>query len=246
MRIGLNFLPIVASLIASEAAAYHPFVGEHADASAVNHGNGTISSRLNAQKATFNKHADHISKNGEVFHHEEEGPISRMSHALFGKYESSFEKRVREYQESRKYSGKNKRLGAGANFATILNNADGFMWTGEIYMGKLSKMDVVYDTGSDWLTVEGADCTSCEGNTYDIGPSVDSGIAKKMKDEQSIRAYGSAELKGHEYTDTVCILFSACVRDFEFFYIDEQRGMREPIDGILGMSRNKPFYLAPE
>ena len=45
-------------------------------------------------------------------------------------------------------------------------------------MGKLSKMDVVYDTGSDWLTVEGADCVPCEGNTYDVGPSVDSGIAK--------------------------------------------------------------------
>jgi len=40
-------------------------------------------------------------------------------------------------------------------------------------------------------------------------------------------------------------LFSACVESFEFFYIDEQRGLREPIDGILGMSRNKPFFLAP-
>lgn len=88
-------------------------------------------------------------------------------------------------------------------------------------MGKLSKLDVVYDTGSDWLTVEGADCSQCEGNTYDIGPSVDSGIAKPVKAEQSIRSYGSAELKGREFTDTVCILFSACVENFEFFYIDE-------------------------
>jgi len=120
------------------------------------------------------------------------------------------------------------------------------MWTGEIYMGKLSKMDVVYDTGSDWLTVEGADCENCEGNTYNIGPSIDSGIAAVVNDEQSIRAYGSAELKGREYTDTVCILFSACVEKFEFFYIESQVGIREPIDGILGMSRNKPFFLAPE
>ncbi len=41
-------------------------------------------------------------------------------------------------------------------------------------------------------------------------------------------------------------MFSACVENFEFFYIEEQYGIREPIDGILGMSRNKPFYLAPE
>ena len=47
------------------------------------------------------------------------------------------------------------------------------MWTGEIYMGMLTKMDIVYDTGSDWLVVEGSECTNCEGNTYDIGPSVD-------------------------------------------------------------------------
>lgn len=51
--------------------------------------------------------------------------------------------------------------GTGVNFPTVLKNTNGWMWTGEIYMGKLSKMDVVYDTGSDWLTVEGAPCTTC-------------------------------------------------------------------------------------
>jgi len=94
------------------------------------------------------------------------------------------------------------------------------MWTGEIYMGKLSKLDVVYDTGSDWLVVEGADCDNCEGNTYDIGPSLDSGIAEEVGTSLSVRSYGSAELEGREYTDTVCILFSACVPKFEFFYIE--------------------------
>ena len=120
------------------------------------------------------------------------------------------------------------------------------MWTGEIYMGKLAKMDVVYDTGSDWLVVEGSDCTNCEGNTYDIGPSVDAGQAIAVSNEQSNRSYGSAELIGQEYTDTVCILFSACVEGFEFFLIESQRGISEPIDGIMGMSRNMPFYLDPE
>jgi len=120
------------------------------------------------------------------------------------------------------------------------------MWTGEIYMGKLSKMDVVYDTGSDWLVVEGAVCTNCQGNTYDIQPSLDSGIAKQTGLETSDRLYGSASLKGKEYSDTVCILFSACVENFEFFYIEDQKGISEPIDGILGMSRDKPFHIAPD
>lgn len=41
------------------------------------------------------------------------------------------------------------------------------MWTGPIYMGGDVLMDVVYDTGSDWLVVEGNNCSSCEGNVYD-------------------------------------------------------------------------------
>lgn len=49
-----------------------------------------------------------------------------------------------------------------------------------------------------------------------------------------------------EFTDTVCVLFSACVKNFKFFLINRQKGISEPVDGILGMSRNKPFYLAPE
>jgi hypothetical protein len=28
-------------------------------------------------------------------------------------------------------------------------------------------MDVVFDTGSDWLTVEGTDCVGCDGNLFD-------------------------------------------------------------------------------
>lgn len=94
------------------------------------------------------------------------------------------------------------------------------MWTGEIYMGKLTKMDIVYDTGSDWLVVEGSDCSNCEGNTYDIESSIDSGEANALTENSSERNYGSASLVGREYTDTVCILFTACVENFEFFLIE--------------------------
>ena len=27
-------------------------------------------------------------------------------------------------------------------------------------------MDVVYDTGSDWLVIEGIECDNCQGNTF--------------------------------------------------------------------------------
>ena len=32
-------------------------------------------------------------------------------------------------------------------------------------------MDVIYDNASDWLTIEGSACDTCEGNTFDISGS---------------------------------------------------------------------------
>lgn len=115
------------------------------------------------------------------------------------------------------------------------------MWVGPIYMGGNTLMDVVYDTGSDWLVVEGSDCSNCEGNTYDIADS--EGTPVQVNASQTERAYGSASLTGYEYTDKVCIALGTCIESFEFFLFDSQVGIREPIDGILGLSRNNAFYI---
>ena len=117
-----------------------------------------------------------------------------------------------------------------------LDTVDGATWTGTIYMGKFSPMDVVFDTGSDWLVVESNKCDSCEGNTYDTSKST------RLATTESERFYGSLVLSGEEHHDTVCLLLSVCLSKFEYFAIYEQNGMREPIDGILGLSRGGEFY----
>ena len=76
-------------------------------------------------------------------------------------------------------------------------------------------MDVVFDTGSDWLVIESHECSNCEGNTYDISR------ARQVHNETSYRHYGSADLTGHEYTDTVCLVLTTCIGNFEFFGITE-------------------------
>ena len=43
---------------------------------------------------------------------------------------------------------------------------------------------------------------------------------------------------GHEWTDRVCVTLEACIDDFEFFLIEDQTGLQEPVDGILGLARN--------
>ena len=112
-------------------------------------------------------------------------------------------------------------------------------------MGRFIKMDLIYDTASDWLMVEGSICDSCEGNTYNIDPNLQLGIAKKITTSKVERRYGNATLMGREYTDTVCILFSACVENFQFYLIEDQLGLKEPYDGVLGMARNHAAHLEP-
>lgn len=92
------------------------------------------------------------------------------------------------------------------------------MWTGPIYMGGNTLMDLAYDTGSDWLVIEGSDCTNCEGNTYN--PSNSEGSPTQVNASQTERNYGSASLTGYEYTDKVCIALGTCLDSFEFFLID--------------------------
>ena len=87
------------------------------------------------------------------------------------------------------------------------------MWTGTIYMGRFTPMDVVFDTGSDWLVIESHLCDTCEGNTYDTTASTIIGTTT------SERLYGSAVMRGVEHHDTVCVLLSACVYEFEYFAI---------------------------
>lgn len=77
-------------------------------------------------------------------------------------------------------------------------------------------MDVIYDTASDWLTIEGEQCGTCEGDTYAVSKSTTS---VKVGSEYTRRTYGSTNLYGLEYTDQVCVTQEACLSDFEFFLV---------------------------
>ena len=131
-------------------------------------------------------------------------------------------------KNQRKYG--HKKLGQ-SSVGVSLDTIDGATWFGTIYMGRFSPMDVVFDTGSDWLVIQYENFDTCEGDKYDTDKSV------KLTTRESQRFYGSMILTGYEHHDTVCLLLSQCVSQFEYFAVYEQEGMREPIDGILGLSR---------
>ena len=154
----------------SEGVNTSPFVGDHKHASVIDHGNGRLSSKMKPVAAPYNKYEKLLKREG---HFEDRVSwFSRISEALFGREETSYEK-ARNKHELKKKGIKSDgaewprkpKLGSSI-LGHDLINLDGTMWTGELYMGGNTKMDVVYDTGSDWLVIEGNECSACEGNVY--------------------------------------------------------------------------------
>ena len=102
---------------------------------------------------------------------------------------------------------------------------------------KRKEMDFVFDTTSDWLAVEGHKCKDCTGNVFDASQSE---FSKKVGTEESERQYNEIIVSGSEWEDQVC-LNNQCVEDFEYFLINKQTFLKEPIDGFLGLARTEPF-----
>lgn len=83
---------------------------------------------------------------------------------------------------------------------------------------------VVYDTGSDWLTIESNLCDTCLNHTYDHSAS---STYSQYRTELSEHLYGSAALYGYDIKDKVWLdeEGTTFVEDFEFFEVHEQTGL---------------------
>ena len=72
-------------------------------------------------------------------------------------------------------------------------------FTGTLQMGSRRKeMDLVFDTTSDWLAVEGHNCQDCTGNVFDATKSE---FSKKVGTEESERQYNEIVVRGTEWED---------------------------------------------
>jgi hypothetical protein len=93
-------------------------------------------------------------------------------------------------------------------------------------------LDMVFDTGSDWLVVASHTCKSCNGKKYNHGGS---SSLKTFYNEDKI-VYGSAQADGYYARDLVCSLDSenSCT-DMTFLMMTQQRGL-DFISGIVGMT----------
>jgi len=113
------------------------------------------------------------------------------------------------------------------------------LYTGSIYIGESdSEMKVIYDTGSDWLLIEGRGCENCKGSKYD--PNTSSYYTEVDIRTQS-KTYGSfMHVEGKEVQDQVCLKsFSLCMDPLDFFLITDQFGIPPETDGIMGLAQGR-------
>ena len=111
------------------------------------------------------------------------------------------------------------------------------MYFGELYVGNPEqKMQVIFDTGSDWLVLEAKACSNCLKNSYDAHLSE---TFERVDDDLVEHIYGTAQLYGLDARDDVSLDKNGRVKVimFEFFEVLKQYGITENVDGILGMCR---------
>jgi hypothetical protein len=118
-----------------------------------------------------------------------------------------------------KFGGRKHRL--GLNDRVPITYGIGYLYTGSIYVGESDQeMKVIYDTGSDWLLIEGRDCDNCKGSKYDSNTS---SYFKTTKITITEKEYGSfVHVEGRESQDQVCLKsFSLCMDPLDFFLITD-------------------------
>lgn len=80
-----------------------------------------------------------------------------------------------------------------------LANRVNTMYYGPIYVGNPGQqLQVIFDTGSDWLVVESKNCRTCLKNSYD---HLKSSTWVNASSELKEHIYGQAQLYGYNVRD---------------------------------------------
>ena len=96
-------------------------------------------------------------------------------------------------------------------------------------------MSAIIDTATDFTAVEGADCSVCNGETYDISTNVDRGQAS-IESKTIQENYGRSKFKGRKALDQVCFQLGKCVEQ-QFLYVSEHGALDADVDAIIGFAR---------
>jgi len=84
-------------------------------------------------------------------------------------------------------------------------------------------IDVVFDTGSDWLFAMGHTCTNCIANLkYDYTDEASTTFTPIPDSDRTLTYLDGSNVSGFEAYDTVCMSSSAasCSTGFQFMMVD--------------------------
>jgi len=95
-------------------------------------------------------------------------------------------------------------------------------------------LDVVFDTGSDWLVLETNMCDDCNGTVYDTEKSFN---FKFDATNLTKKEYGDASVTGYIARDSISVGGGTYLANFPWLAITEQKGIEENKEGVLGFSR---------
>ena len=98
-----------------------------------------------------------------------------------------YKARKQRSKKTQKFGGKKHKLGTDDQVKTT--NYIDQLYYGALYVGTSDQeMQVIIDTSTDWLVIEGQDCLSCNENKYDPNTS---NLFAQVEEGYSNRSYGS-------------------------------------------------------
>lgn len=122
-------------------------------------------------------------------------------------------------------------------------NNDNLEYVGQLWMGENNEpVNVVWDTGSDWLVVASAtDCEFCDGMDGGYDYSDEESFQAVPRSSKEI-VYGSAYVSGFQANDLVCTTSesTSCAK-MKWLVMTYGYGL-DGIDGIAGMSTGLGYY----
>jgi hypothetical protein len=112
------------------------------------------------------------------------------------------------------------RLRQDGDSSTVQTNMENLEYMGPLYMGEnQEEVEVVWDTGSDWLVVASYLCDNCDYTMYDFSSE---STYTEIGDASTL-SYGSAEAEGFNATDLVCTTDDAAsCTEMEWFVMETQ------------------------
>jgi hypothetical protein len=98
-------------------------------------------------------------------------------------------------------------------------------------------MQVVFDTGSEWLVLATDLCLDCQHQTFH---SQNSSTFEAGQDFTTLD-YGSDLFIGYESQELVCFTQEYCAQNMTFLATTNATGFSDRVAGIVGMTSGSPY-----